>query len=58
VEEAAEAGRDMAAGADAVWNSRDLVFPPIVSSVALVLAFVLSVFKPWGRVRRAATRPQ
>jgi hypothetical protein len=32
-----------------------LVFPPIVSSTAVILAMTLSVFKPWGRVgaRRA-----
>jgi hypothetical protein len=30
----------------------DLVFPPIVSTGALLFAMVLSVFKPWGRVRR------
>lgn len=58
VDEAAAAGRELAAGVDAVWNTRDLVFPPIVSSAALVLAFVLSVFKPWGRVRRGAKQPQ
>jgi uncharacterized membrane protein len=51
VEDAAEAGRAMAAGIDVVWSSGDLVFPPIVSPTALVIAFVLSVFKPWGRVR-------
>ena len=32
-----------------------LVFPPIVSSTAVIAAMTLSVFKPWGRVdaRRA-----
>ena len=32
-----------------------LVFPPIVSSTAVIVAMTLSVFKPWGRVgaRRA-----
>ena len=29
-----------------------LVFPPIVSSTALIVAMTLSVFKPWGRTRR------
>jgi hypothetical protein len=32
----------------------DLIFPPIVSTTALIIATVLSVFKPWGRVRRGA----
>jgi hypothetical protein len=30
----------------------DLAFPPIVSPSALILATVLSVFKPWGLIRR------
>ncbi|MEX5719578.1 hypothetical protein [Geodermatophilus maliterrae] len=30
----------------------DLVFPPTVSTTALLVAMVLSVFKPWGRIRR------
>jgi hypothetical protein len=33
----------------------DLIFPPIVSPAALAAAFVLAVFKPWGRIRRRAT---
>jgi hypothetical protein len=28
-----------------------LVFPPIVSTTALLVAMTLAVFKPWGRVR-------
>lgn len=31
----------------------DLVFPPIVSTIALLVATALSVIKPWGRLRRA-----
>ena len=31
----------------------DLVFPPTVSTTALLAAMVLSVFKPWGRMRRS-----
>lgn len=30
----------------------NLVFPPVVSSTALLAAMTLSVFKPWGRTRR------
>ncbi|WP_308283069.1 hypothetical protein [Pseudonocardia nigra] len=48
---AAEEGRRIAAGADVVPIG-DLAFPPIVSSTALLVAFALSVFKPWGRIRR------
>jgi hypothetical protein len=29
----------------------DLAYPPIVSTVAVLVAMTLSVFKPWGRVR-------
>jgi uncharacterized membrane protein len=32
----------------------DLAFPPVVSPTALVIAIVLSVFKPWGRIRKRA----
>ncbi|HET6257623.1 hypothetical protein [Pseudonocardia sp.] len=51
--EAAEYGRRLAAG-PATADLGDLVFPPIVSSTALVVATVLSVYKPWGRVRGSA----
>jgi hypothetical protein len=30
----------------------DLLFPPIVSTTALLVAMTLSVVKPWGRIRR------
>jgi hypothetical protein len=29
-----------------------MIFPPIVSTTTLIFATVLSVFKPWGRVRQ------
>jgi hypothetical protein len=36
----------------------DLVFPPLVSSTLVLVAMALSVFKPWGRIRRSgAQRP-
>jgi hypothetical protein len=38
-------GTDLAATAN-------LLFPPIVSSTAVLVAITLSVFKPWGRVVR------
>lgn len=43
---------------------RALIFPVIVSSIGLVLAVLLSVYKPWGRIRaraasaRRAPRPR
>jgi hypothetical protein len=33
----------------------NIVFPPIVSPIALLVAFILAVFKPWDRIRRPAT---
>jgi uncharacterized membrane protein len=35
----------------------DLIFPPIVSPTLLLIAVVLSVFKPWGRLRKARQNP-
>ena len=52
VTEAAEQGRRFAAGAPASLAVGDLIFPPIVSPTALLIAVVLAVFKPWGRVRK------
>ena len=48
--EAAEQGRRFAAGEPASLAVGDLIFPPIVSPTALLIAFVLAVFKPWGRI--------
>ena len=39
------------AGEAALLAMGDLVFPPIVSPTLLLVAFVLAVFKPWGRIR-------
>lgn len=52
--DAAELGRQLAAGAAVDVDTSNLVFPPVVSGTALVVATVLAVYKPWGRVR--ATR--
>lgn len=42
---------------DAVGGAgRDLLFPPIVSFLALGCALVLSIWKPWGRTRWARVR--
>jgi uncharacterized membrane protein len=51
--EAAEYGKRLAVG-PASADLGDLVLPPMVSSTALVVATVLSVYKPWGRVGRSA----
>jgi len=50
--EAADYGRRVADGLPASFDSASLMFPPIVSTSALVFAMVLSVFKPWGRTRK------
>ena len=50
--EAAEQGRRFAAGEPASLAVGDLIFPPIVSPTFLLIAFVLAVFKPWGRIRK------
>lgn len=48
----AEQGRRLAAGDDVTVVAGDLIFPPIVSPTLLMVAVVLSVYKPWGRIRR------
>jgi hypothetical protein len=49
--DAAERGRELFAGGSPPLGVGDLMFPPIVSTSALLFAMVLSVFKPWGRIR-------
>jgi uncharacterized membrane protein len=57
VTKAAEQAWRFAAGEPASLAVGNLILPPIVSSTALLIAFVLAVFKPWGRIRkRPATR--
>jgi hypothetical protein len=53
VADAAERARQFDAGVPAPLGIGDLIFPPIVSPTALLVAFVLAVFKPWGRIRRS-----
>lgn len=50
--EAAAYGEQLAAGVRRRAEVGSLAFPPVVSGVALVTATILSVFKPWGRLRR------
>ena len=50
--DAAAYGELLAAGGSGASDVGSLVFPPVVSGVALVTATILSVFKPWGRLRR------
>ena len=55
--EAANYGEALAAGGSPDGSMSGLVFPPVVSLVALTTATILSVFKPWGRIRRSFRRP-
>ncbi len=52
VSRAAEQGWRFAAGEPASLVVGNLIFPPIVSPTALLIAVVLAVFKPWGRIRK------
>src|SRR5829696_6520729 len=57
VSKAAEQSRQFAAGEPASLTVGNLIFPPIVSPTALLIAVVLAVFKPWGLIRkRSATQ--
>jgi hypothetical protein len=49
----AERARRFMAGEPASLQVGDLIFPPIVSPAALLVAMVLAIFKPWGRIRRS-----
>ena len=51
VANAANVGAQLAGGADVEWSFTNMIYPPIVSPTALTIAFVLAVFKPWGRIR-------
>jgi hypothetical protein len=46
-------GEALGAGIPATGDPAGVIFPPIVSLTALSIATLLSVFKPWGRTRRA-----
>lgn len=48
-----EAGRAALTEGAAAPVTGALLFPPIVSSTAVIIAMTLSVFTPWGRVRRS-----
>jgi uncharacterized membrane protein len=52
VEGVAEYGRRLAAHRPGDADVGFLIYPAVVSLSALLAAVVLSVFKPWGRIRR------
>ena len=54
VDDAARLARDSGFALDRDTLGRvatDLLFPPLVSGTALVVAIVLAVYKPWGPIR-------
>jgi hypothetical protein len=55
--EAATQARQFLAGAPATLAVGDLIYPPMVSPAALLVAMVLAVFKPWGRIPWPRARP-
>ena len=52
VSRAAEQGWRFAAGEPVLLVVGNLIFPPVVSPAALLIAVVLAVFKPWGLIRK------
>ncbi|MGZ3146513.1 hypothetical protein ACVDFE_31875 [Lentzea chajnantorensis] len=54
VQEAARIGTRVLAGDPAAVLPSGLLPPVVVAPTLLLVAYVLSVFKPWGRIRRTA----
>jgi hypothetical protein len=54
VREAARIGERMMAGDPTAVLPSGLMHPVVVAPTLLLFAYVLSVFKPWGRIRRSA----
>jgi hypothetical protein len=52
VEDAVRRANQFAATGDGDLSVGNLMFPPLVSPVALLVAMVLSVVKRWGRVSK------
>jgi hypothetical protein len=49
--ELSRVGRELAAGNQVDAALHGMLYPPIVSPIALILALLLAVFKPWGRIQ-------
>lgn len=54
VAKAAVIGERMLAGDPTAVVPPDLMYPVVVAPTLLLIAYILSVFKPWGRTRRSA----
>lgn len=50
-DDAAEHGRNLAAGVPDGFTIDEIIYPPIVSPIGLVVAVLLAGYKPWGRIR-------
>jgi hypothetical protein len=53
----ADQARQFDAGLPVPLEVGQLIFPPIVSPTALLVAMTLAIFKPWGRIRRDQPPP-
>ncbi|MDR0343218.1 MAG: hypothetical protein LBI49_08860 [Nocardiopsaceae bacterium] len=53
---AAEYGRQLAAGHLTAAAPTSIIYPPIVSPIALIIALVLAVYKPWGPLSASLRR--
>ncbi|MGH4023258.1 MAG: DUF2269 family protein [Pseudonocardiaceae bacterium] len=53
VAESADEARRWLAGETVDLAVQDLIYPPIVSPIALLIAMTLAVAKPWGQVRKS-----
>ncbi|HEU5155562.1 MAG TPA: hypothetical protein VFU43_01075 [Streptosporangiaceae bacterium] len=56
VDEAASIGERLMAGDTSASLPPDMLFPVVVAPSMLLTAYLLSVFKPWGRLRRRTSR--
>lgn len=53
IDEVAALGKQLAAGDPSATVPLNMLGPVIVAPTLLITAFLLSVFKPWGRMRKA-----
>lgn len=54
----AEQARRSLSGVPVSFDLSNLFYPPTVSPTLLLVAFTLSVVKPWGRIRRRPPEPR
>src|SRR5688500_6208142 len=54
VAEVARIGERMLAGDPTAVIPSDIMHPVVVAPTLLLFAYILSVFKPWGRIRKSA----